>query len=159
NSGPPTSPDAPQIDPFSLPGHIETGDLDGDGRKDVVALGLTFDANTGLVPKLVVFPNHGTGVLKASERIVFSSDELSATTGFTLINADADPALEIAVASGYDVVIYDVDLALQKLTPKTTVAYSLAELVAAGDVTGDGVQDLVVAGYDGLFVQAGIPVL
>jgi hypothetical protein len=153
-------------------GQIQAGDVDGDGTKDLVALGVVaeqYDA-CGEVSAgrtvLSVFRNGGDGQLFAGPPHVLTGFEAIAPAGptsFALIQADADAAMEILLATGSELYLADFDpvnvaLAnLRRLDGPTGGALPGGSFATADDFDGDGVQDIAVVGADELELYLGKP--
>lgn len=113
-------------------------DLDGDGAVDLVVL--EGDAVT------VFWGASGAFDLGAPTRVALEQVPLSVAT----LQTDADGLRELAVGTRAGVVL--VDLAAGRTPEVIGLVFSGAALhVAAGDLTGDGLDDLVV--HDGFDVQ------
>ncbi|MDC0681443.1 FG-GAP repeat domain-containing protein [Sorangium atrum] len=122
-------------------------DLDGDGQQDLLAR-----ADSGEI--VALWGRAGGGfdetALVAPEPC--EGDKVCAGLAVALLNADADVALEVAVAGPGRLELYDLDAgarALRRLEttfpgPPPEAGSDFVALVA-GDVDGDGVDDLAVA--------------
>ena len=149
-----TRSELPLPDALSHNGRLRIADVDGDGRKDVVALGQ--DDENGA---LVVFFNDGHGALGSPTRVA-GADKLD-VRDFAVSKAPGDekPELVLLTTTGvYVVNAHGRDLAVGgapalSMTAGTPTSPSL---ITAGDVDGDGVPDLVLAGPLGFEVHLGI---
>lgn len=142
-------------------GKVEVRDMDADGDPDVVALSSTIDVNTyETVVRIVIFPNAGDGTFPAADRVVLTTPAGVDLASFALIELDGDAAPEIALVGGSGVWLADLDVGAHDYAGLRPVvgAYG-GRYASAGDVTGDGVDDLLVAGFDGARLYPGMPVL
>jgi hypothetical protein len=152
-------------------GYIEVGDVDASGKKDLVAL--TFVV-TGEGPEQVL----------QSSLVVFPEAQLSAAAAtpialppdvhpvmFALLNADADPELEIAYYALSGAFVADIDLNARALTNVVQVdtggfATLPSELflldppvnAVSGDFNGDGIPDIAMGFLSSTQVYYGVPV-
>lgn len=132
-------------------GDIEVGDIDNDGDKDIVALGLNYDPTvlTGLSTSIVLFRNDQTGTLDAGTAVVFPNPEDENPAAIALLNADSDPELEIAVAESDHGYVGDFDLAEGKIVNLRRInAIHSAQSLVSADFDGDGIDDLAEATSD-----------
>ena len=138
------------VSPFSLTDGIGVGDVTGDGRNDVVA---TYGGNAG---KIAVFPQTTSGTL--APPVPYSSYDIPSPVDVADMDRDGRSDV-VVVHDGWNAVgVYRQNntgaLAAEELfsTPYTAT-YNPHEL-ALGDVSGDGVTDVVYASYDnGLVVM------
>ncbi len=152
-----------------------TGDLvDGPTVRDVNADGLPdvalFDENRNIV----LYFNDGSGSLGEGAGGVtviasLAGDDYSsplATLDFTFVNADSDPELELVTCNWSEdaVKILDFDPATQSYeTIEAGAAILLleedwwlaGEVIVAGDIDGDGVEDIALGSYDDFTVLRG----
>ena len=130
------SPDAVCVD-------LQYGDLDGDGRGEVVCLA------RGYQPRIYVIDADDL-----SERWLFEGGEYGNT--IVLANVDGDPALEIGTSNGY--VLDGATFATEwhDVSPGPGVRRGFGTRVAAGDLDGDGIAEIVAAHVagDGLGIAA-----
>jgi hypothetical protein len=153
-------------------GQVQAGDVDGDGRKDVVALGVVAEQYEacGRVSAgrtvVSVFRNLGDGQLFAGQPHVLSSPEPIGSAGpttFTLIQADADAAMEILLATSTELYLADFDpvgvalVNVRRLEHADGRALPGGFSAASGDFNGDGVDDIAVAGAEELALYLGRP--
>ncbi|HVW26408.1 MAG TPA: VCBS repeat-containing protein, partial [Polyangiaceae bacterium] len=135
-------------------GRLRIADVDGDGKKDVVALGQL--GNNG---SLVVFFNDGKGDLGAPAA-VNGADELD-VRDFAVASAPGDEKARVVLLTATGVFV--VGERGRSLSVGSTPALSMTggavtspSLIAAGDVDGDGVPDLAIGGALGFEIHLGI---
>ncbi|WP_437626862.1 FG-GAP repeat domain-containing protein [Sorangium sp. So ce1151] len=138
-------------------------DLDGDGQKDLLAR-----ADTG---KIIAFWGRAGGGFDEAELAApdppCDGDAACVGLAVALLNADADAALEVAVAGPGRLELYDLDAGARQLRPLGAPfpgpppdATSDFVALGAADFDGDGVDDLAVAMSSAfLKVFRGAPVL
>lgn len=126
---------------------IATDDLDGDGRRDVAVLGYVPSGDgVSFKARLVIYWNQATGdassAFDPSQRSVVEPDG-GAITGFTTLSADADGARELVVLTKQGAFLLDfAGKSVPERVPLVGVPRGIA--IAAADLTGDGLEDLVV---------------
>jgi cysteine-rich repeat protein len=137
----------PQALSVSGSGHPAFGDLDGDGRIDVVV-------PRGAFIQLAMQRPSG-----AFQSRFNSSSELSNAVAVAIGNTDGDPALELAAAdlSNLRLAEWDNDGAGGPISVAFLTTGGAPQHVALGDVTGDGQLDLVAAipGANEIRISAG----
>ncbi|XXY48986.1 VCBS repeat-containing protein [Sorangium sp. So ce269] len=138
-------------------------DLDGDGQKDLLAR-----ADTG---EIIAFWGRAGGGFDEAELVApnppCESQETCVGLSVALLDADADAALEVAVAGPGQIELYDLDAGARQLRPLGAPfpgpppdATSDFVALGAADFDGDGVDDLAVAMSSAfLKVFRGAPVL
>ena len=72
---------------------------------------------------------------------------------------DGDSALEIVAVTLSGVFVVDTDSTTTLRPPGLIDGLPGGTLIAAGDLTGDGVEDLVVGGFGSTYIFRGVPVL
>ncbi|MBV8519358.1 MAG: VCBS repeat-containing protein [Acidobacteria bacterium] len=117
-----------------LCGALAVGDLDGDGRNEVVMAATEY----GKMEALQVYDPEGFGGPRASVQIPSALPILSIAIG----NADADPGLEIVVATRSDTYIYDA----ATLSLEWTATGRGGAFVAIADLENDGVPEIILNG-------------
>ncbi|MBW2459357.1 MAG: hypothetical protein JRI68_32995, partial [Deltaproteobacteria bacterium] len=151
-----------------------TGDLvDGPTVRDVNADGLHDVALLAENRDIVLYFNDGSGSLGEGAGGVTVVPSLTGevdyvpqfTLDFTFVNADSDPELELVLSNWVDgVKILDFDAATQAYpaiqdAPTITLVeddwWLGGEVIAAGDIDGDGVEDIAIGGYDDYTVLRG----
>lgn len=123
---------------------LTVADLDGDGRPEILVGGTNFDFGPNNFWQILRWDGTRYRQIWASPPEAFNLRALAA------VQADADPALEILIAWGNEIRLYDgATRKLQKkiLTPATEI-YSLK----AADLDGDGKLELIFCDPANLFV-------
>ncbi|MEZ4370258.1 MAG: VCBS repeat-containing protein [Polyangiaceae bacterium] len=142
-------------------GQILVQDVDGDGKKDILALGLGAAGDDGIPePRIVFFKNEGNGTLDASKRIVFANPGDVDPGSFALTQADTDAAPEVVLLGAEGGWVADFDFGNKQLTnARNLPAIRGGNSVVSSDYNGDGVPDLAVAGDGGVQVFLGKAVI
>lgn len=134
---------------------IRRADINADGRQDIIVLADFPDGR-----KVQVFRNLGTGSLDLGQVVSVALPAGLEPLGFAPINVDADPELEIAVLTSKGVYVSKLDAQGTSFLPPTRLPdVSGGSAITAGDVTGDGVDDVIIVGDGVLQIFAGVPVL
>ena len=132
----------------SIGTHIAVGDVDGDGREEIVALAFGVDLAAGTLSSYIqLIHQDGLGGLDMGGIVNLTRDVVDNPTAMTLVNLDGDEALEIVFVT--EDAAYRADIkngALANLSPLEDLEGGYS--VAAADFTGDGVVDVAV-GHDG----------
>lgn len=139
------------------------GDIDDDGRRDVAVLFYEGDGSIALT----VFWNDGSGGLDPvrSTTVTAPLDPADPTQpdepiAFALLDVDDDTALEVALISTSHAYLVDAEPGTRALGPATAVdSLPGGTSIAAGDIDGDGVDDVVIASAGVVEVRRGLPVL
>lgn len=134
--------------PGSSPADVATGDVTGDGRRDVV---MTTDYVYGSPANfsLFVYPQRSDGTLGAPTQIV-THGAYGSSMGIALGDLDADGDLDAAVTTSAGVEVYRQGAG--------GLAYAWTAPVDGGhdprlvDISGDGLVDLVVGNGNGIQV-------
>ena len=131
---------------------VQRGDIDGDGRDEIVAC--TSESDSSYSSGRILVFDAGSLDLRAIRAPVVGNLSWTGVREVVLANTDADPALEIVVAADrlYDGVIevYDFSASNQFTliwTNATRPSGSPFDAVAVGDIDGDGNLE-VVGGVD-----------
>jgi hypothetical protein len=132
---------------------IAVADLDGDGRRDAVLL-----LSDGLGQRVLLVAWNQAGALDLAGALAITAPS-GAPRAFALLGREAGRSPDIAIAT-------DTEVYVARRQPGTR-SYSLAKMpgmpgassIAAGDVSGDGLEDLVVSDGDNVRVFRGEPVL
>lgn len=137
---------------------IKTADIDADGKPDVLVMGI-FDGRPGVR----AFLNTGSGTLDATKFIAVEGLPPDASlASFAALNLDDDPAIEIAIATSKGAIFFcHLDETKTKLVAKPAPfrADGQVNAMVGGDVTGDGVDDLVIVTAAGAQVFKGKAVI
>jgi len=143
-------------DPTARNGRLRVDDLDGDGARDVVALGQRSGRG-----EVVVYFNDSSGTLGQATTI--SDAGTLDVLDFALLRAPGDtkPRILMLTTTG----VFLVTARGRALTVGGAPALSMTagtptspRLIATGDVDGDGVQDLALGGPLGFEVHLGLSV-
>jgi hypothetical protein len=131
-------------------------DIDADGLPDVALLSAAGDVH--------VFWNQGDGSLSPDHSTVVAGPappgEAAAIRAFALLQSGGDDALELAAVSGQGVILHALEPGSRNFAPATAIDGTPAgDLLVAGDVNGDGVDDLVVGSALGFTIVLGVAVL
>ena len=112
---------------------LRIADLEGDGPKELVCLGLLDNYSSSGAGKIVVLD---AADLSVKEVI----NQTGLGTSMDVGNVDADPALEIVTSNGY---VFDGATRLNEW------AYGpqFGNIVETGDVDGDGIEEIVALSY------------
>ena len=165
-----------------LPGDetdVLTADVDGDGDSDVLALGVDVEQQERV---LVVVPNDDGSLDVRGRRVIREVTDGTTTMPlpvpcpFAIIEADADPEPEVAIGLYGQVVVLNLDLESEMLVARRALPMRENNVsdgassssaggaerftaLAAGDVDGDGVEDLAAGTLSGIDVYRGVPTL
>jgi FG-GAP repeat len=139
---------------FLAPWTLRRTDVDGDGAPDVLAV---YRDAAGMAAR--VYINKKNGALDRSP-IALPSPPKGQLLAATALNTDGDVQREIALLTDAGVFIADLAADGQSFSVASVPALSVSgNSIAAGDVNGDGVEDLAISGNGLLQVFKGIPVL
>lgn len=139
--------------PGAQTGRLLVADLDGDARPDVVTLATVADPpGSPPSPHVVVFWNDHLGKLGAMAVVPNPAGRVA--VDFALVDAGAAiPDLALLTDAGVSLVRFAGRA--PKAPGPAVVGVTGGRLLAAGDVDGDGVVDLVVADGAGFVVHRG----
>jgi hypothetical protein len=129
-------------------------DVDADGAEDVAIL-----SNDGDVH---VFFNEGNGQLSldASAYVVIAPADASRPfLAFTFANVAGDGGLELITLDTTAALAHTVEAASRSFAPPEDLGIRTGDVIASGDIDGDGVVDLVVGDALGVSVIRGKAVL
>jgi hypothetical protein len=138
-------------DPFKFNGRLRTADVDGDGATDVLVL-----RQRGERGELTVYFNDLSGNL-GSPTVIANGEKLD-VRDFAIVPVPGSPKSKLVIlarAGVYMVTALDRELTAGD-TPALIVAPSTPTLISAGDMNGDGVPDLALAGPAGLELHLGV---
>jgi len=130
------------IVPSTNPATIQIGDVDGDGKKDIVAR----SAANG---EFYVTPGNGDGTFRTSVK----SSTGSTTSGhFILVDVDQDTKLDLVYWSNSSSTFnYSINPGNGTFSPQSNMPISVMlpanYLIGSEDFTGDGKKDLVAVNY------------
>lgn len=146
---------------------ITFADVNGDGLQDILGIFTLSEGLDGAPPdqRLMVFENNAPGLdnlSAASFKEIPNPPESfgappeaagMAVRTFALLNADLDPAVEIAVITNANTFLYDLADKAYKFDPKDKdkpedqrnyVVAPGGDVAAAGDFNNDGLDDLII---------------
>ncbi|HEX8789995.1 MAG TPA: VCBS repeat-containing protein [Polyangiaceae bacterium] len=157
--GMPPSMNAGSVLPFDVDvspeGQLDFRDVDLDGAQDAVLL---TGANVG-ARGLYVAWNDGKGNFTMGNALEVNPAN-DTPQGFAFVTADTSGVPRIAYVTRHSLVLATVDTKKRTVSARTTLLTTVSATgVAAGDVDGDGVQDLAVADEGNVTILRDIPVL
>jgi hypothetical protein len=157
--GSPPTMNAGSVIPFDVDvspeGQLEFRDVDLDGAQDAVLL---TGANIGM-RSLYVAWNDGKGHFSLDQALHVNSGN-DTPEGFAFVSADTSGVPRIAYVTRHSLILATVDTKGRAISARTTLLATVSATgVAAGDVDGDGVQDLAVADEGNVTILRDIPVL
>lgn len=139
-------------------GQLEAEDLNGDGAPDLVLLTGGDDGPRELM--ILWNDGHGAFVKEAVTRVTLENET---PQGFTLARLHEGGTRSLVYVTGREVRVAELDVAARTLRETRTLegagALRYGTGIAAGDVDGDGVDDLVVADAGSLLLLRGKAVL
>ncbi|HEX2071450.1 MAG TPA: VCBS repeat-containing protein [Thermoleophilaceae bacterium] len=134
---------------IAAPGDVELGDLNGDGRPEIVV--------AGAEPSVSVLVNAGGGNFLAGDLEPTGASGATQRIALTPLNGDGTLDL-LATDSGGATVLVSIGDGVggfQPLGPRGTGLLGATTSVAAGDVNGDGAVDAVAGGDAGFALLLG----
>ncbi|HTU15069.1 MAG TPA: choice-of-anchor D domain-containing protein [Solirubrobacterales bacterium] len=141
--------DSPLIGPLN-PATVTSGDLNGDGTDDLVVSSQGYD---GSHPSLNVWLSDGDGTFTAVAAPPLFANRIVSGLQMGQLNPETDSDLDLIAFTDYgsefNILFGDGDGTFTDTgdTNMTTTPYSGGPNVQLGDLNGDGVLDLAVAGY------------
>jgi len=159
SQGNPPSMNAGMVIPFDVDvspeGQLEFTDVDLDGFEDAVLLtGADIGARA-----LYVAWNDGKGNFAMGQALQVNTGS-DTPEGFAFVIADTSGVPRIAYVTRHSLILATVDTKGRSIATRTTLLTTVSATgVAAGDVDGDGVQDLAVADEGNVTIMRDIPVL
>jgi len=152
-----------EFDDLYFPLRVESVDINGDGLRDIVGLFYDPPEEPNVLPssRIVAFVNKGDGSTSMTYADMPTPMDETADPknpvedfpyAFAVLNADTDPSTDIVVFTKSYAYTSELDAAGAALTkPVRNASLPGAIAAGAGDMTGDGVDDLVVS--DGLSLR------
>jgi hypothetical protein len=137
----------------ALPIPLQLSDLDGDGQTDIAVAGKAMD---GTMRALVLWNDQGLFDPTRATAIDLPAD----TAAFVLMNLDEDPSLELLVAAGRELTLYDGRArGLVSLGSPPGLEAEAAPILrmASADFDGDGVPDLALGHLDFIELFRSVP--
>jgi hypothetical protein len=140
---------------ISPEGQLAFTDVDGDGNVDAVLLtGTDIGAR-----QVVVAWNDGTGTFSQAATL-FVSQTSETPQGFAFVHADTSGLAQLAYVTRTTVVLAAIDPQSRTVVTRDTVDHPFScSGLAAGDVDGDGIDDLVEADDGNVVILRGSAVL
>jgi hypothetical protein len=135
---------------------LKKADVDADGAPDVL---VTFHDETGMHAQ--VYFNKRNGTLDPSPTVVKVPDGTKLTS-WAALNADGDREKELALVTDKGVFLAKLDPGGTSFTVSTkplTGVPAVGNVIACGDIDGDGIDDIALGGLSVLQVFRGLPVL
>lgn len=135
---------------------LKKSDLDGDGATDVL---VTFHDAAGMHGR--VFFNKRDGTLDAAP-VRVEAPPGTQLLAWAPLNADADVARELAVLTDKGVFLAKLSADHASFTMAAKALAGIAtqgNVLACGDIDGDGIDDIAIAGAGVLQIFRGLPVL
>jgi hypothetical protein len=159
SQGNPPTMSAGMVIPFDVDvspeGQLEFADVDLDGAQDAVLL---TGANIG-ARALYVAWNDGKGNFATGRAMQVNSGN-DTPEGFAFVIADTTGVPRIAYVTRHSLILATVDTKGRTISSRLTLLSTVSATgVAAGDVDGDGVQDLAVADEGNVTIMRDIPEL
>lgn len=146
------NPPARGVAALSIP--LQVADFDGDGSSDL----LVFSVDEGEKPVARVYLNDRSGQLATDPAHVIDLAVPPDTVDVAAVRAKTDGTTSIAILGATAVTLASLDLSTHAFVVAQSPAFTIGAVpvdIAAGDVNGDGVDDLVVATEGSIEVHLG----
>lgn len=156
---------AEKLEGLSLPLHIEAGDIDGDSLEDIAGVFLEKPEKKASLPpaQIAVYLSKAGGGFDKVPIAIPRHMGLRPEDAFddrpwavAILNADKDPEKEVAIFSTARMYLADFDPTTRTFPEPVEIMEVGGTAAVAGDVTGDGIDDIVVSDGTNLRVLAAV---